>query len=75
MIGEAVAFKSTMGEKEEAPKEIFANQPKVDRQKMPELDMKPRISTFNEVEIGFDYETALKEAKRCLTCGCTQAGN
>jgi formate dehydrogenase major subunit len=75
VIGEAVAFKSTMGEKEEAPKEIFANQPKVDRQKMPELDMKPRISTFNEVEIGFDYETALKEAKRCLTCGCTQAGN
>lgn len=75
VIGEPVAFHSTMGKLEDAPKEIFEGKAKVERASMPELKAAPRVKTFDEVEIGFDYNTALNEAKRCLTCGCTEAGN
>jgi formate dehydrogenase major subunit len=75
VMGEPNPFYSTMGEKEESPKEIFEGRPKAERAKMPELPTASRVGTFDEVEIGFNYETALNEAKRCLTCGCAQAGN
>lgn len=40
------------------------------RSKMPELDAKNRIQSFDEVETGFTEEQAIKEANRCLSCGC-----
>jgi NADPH-dependent glutamate synthase beta subunit-like oxidoreductase len=39
------------------------------RQKMPELLAMERIDPSLEVELGFDEETARKEAVRCLNCG------
>ncbi len=45
------------------------------RVKMPELDVKPRIKNFSEVELGFSEEDAKKEAERCLNCGiCSGCG-
>ncbi|MFH2047368.1 MAG: hypothetical protein ABIK92_19750 [Pseudomonadota bacterium] len=38
------------------------------RQHMPELEVKDRISNFEEVELGFRTEKAKEEAKRCLSC-------
>lgn len=35
---------------------------------MPEQDPKQRIKNFNEVPYGYDEETAIDEAKRCLKC-------
>jgi glutamate synthase (NADPH/NADH) small chain len=35
---------------------------------MPEQDPKERIRNFNEVALGWDEETALAEAERCLMC-------
>jgi glutamate synthase (NADPH/NADH) small chain len=35
---------------------------------MPEQDPKERIHNFNEVPFGYDAETAIAEAKRCLEC-------
>ena len=35
---------------------------------MPKLDPKERIKTFSEVALGYDEETAIKEAERCLQC-------
>lgn len=35
---------------------------------MPEQDPKKRIHNFNEVPLGYDVETAIAEAKRCLQC-------
>ncbi|MDY6916189.1 MAG: FAD-dependent oxidoreductase, partial [Candidatus Cloacimonadota bacterium] len=43
---------------------------KEDRLLMPELDPEKRATNFKEVELGFDEEDAIKEAKRCLECGC-----
>ena len=36
--------------------------------KMPEQEPKKRIKNFNEVPLGYDKETAIEEAKRCLKC-------
>jgi homotetrameric NADPH-dependent glutamate synthase len=39
------------------------------RQKMPTIPMERRISSFDEVELGFSEEEAVAEAQRCLDCG------
>jgi len=41
---------------------------KIPRQKMPEQDPRRRRFNFEEVPYGFDEETAVKEAQRCLKC-------
>ena len=38
------------------------------RSKMPTLPIHERKTSFNEVELGFDEEQAVSEAKRCLRC-------
>jgi len=38
------------------------------RAEMPLLDLKRRKGSFTEVELGFDEETVIEEAKRCLNC-------
>lgn len=40
----------------------------LDRIKMPLLDKNKRINSFDEVELGFSDNDALKEASRCLQC-------
>jgi heterodisulfide reductase subunit A len=39
------------------------------RQTMPTLPVEERIRSFKEVELGLTEETAVEEAKRCLSCG------
>ncbi|MEM3626553.1 MAG: NAD(P)-binding protein [Candidatus Bathyarchaeia archaeon] len=39
------------------------------RQVMPSLHVEERVRSFSEVELGFDEEMAVKEAKRCISCG------
>lgn len=36
---------------------------------MPEMEPEIRLADFSEVELGFDVEQAIAEAKRCLSCG------
>ncbi|MFQ0974894.1 formate dehydrogenase subunit alpha [Vibrio campbellii] len=48
----------------------FENIQKVARSIMPELTPAQREQSFAEVELGFDNEEAMKEAARCLECGC-----
>ncbi len=38
------------------------------RKKMPVLPIKKRIQGFKEIELGYDEETAVAEALRCLNC-------
>ncbi len=35
---------------------------------MPAMTVDRRVCTFEEVNLGFDEETAIREAKRCLRC-------
>ncbi len=39
------------------------------REKMPEVPLETRLNGMAEVELGYDEETALREAERCLRCG------
>ncbi len=52
---------------------------KEERRKIGYLPIEERITTFKEVEIGFDKGNAIEEAKRCLSCreclGCGICGN
>ena len=41
------------------------------REKMPARPPETAIQDFNEVKLGFSEEMALKEAQRCLSCGCS----
>jgi formate dehydrogenase major subunit len=43
------------------------------RAPMPHLPMEKRRTTFEEVELGFTLETATRESRRCLGCGCGKA--
>jgi NADH-quinone oxidoreductase subunit F len=45
--------------------EAVASKP---RAKIPAMDVDRRVCTFEEVNLGFDEETAIREAKRCLRC-------
>lgn len=38
------------------------------RAKMPVRDLEKRLDNFELIELGFDKDTAIKEAKRCLRC-------
>ncbi|WP_064608856.1 formate dehydrogenase subunit alpha [Photobacterium sp. J15] len=50
--------------------EHFTNIKKVMRAVMPELSLEARELSFDEVEKGFMNEEAIREAERCLECGC-----
>jgi formate dehydrogenase major subunit len=39
----------------------------------PELPLERRLAGFEEIESGLDGPDALREARRCLTCGCRKA--
>ncbi|MGL5440199.1 MAG: molybdopterin-dependent oxidoreductase [Filifactoraceae bacterium] len=51
-------------------RESFADREKIARAKMPHLKPNDRKNSFQEVNLGWDAETAKKEANRCLVCGC-----
>jgi formate dehydrogenase beta subunit len=40
-----------------------------ERQKMPVHNVEERVRNFNEVELGYSREQAIREALRCLNCG------
>ena len=52
---------------------IFRAIEKAPRVPMPEFPLEQRRTCFEEVERGFAAEDALREARRCLTCGCRKA--
>lgn len=41
------------------------------REKMPTRPPATAVQDFNEIKLGFSEEMAIKEAERCLSCGCT----
>ena len=44
----------------------------LEKHKMPEQDPKVRAHNFDEVALGYDEETAVAEANRCLNCKVPQ---
>lgn len=42
---------------------------KEQKQEMPAVSLDKRLSNFDEVELGFPLDVAVKEAQRCMNCG------
>lgn len=68
--GEMIAYKKPYVSERVITAEDLADKQKVSRAKMPHRSPEERRKDFNEVNLGFDRETAEKEARRCLECGC-----
>ncbi len=56
--------------KDVAP-ETFKGISSKQREKMAERQPREAVQDFDEVKLGYDEETARREAGRCLSCGCT----
>ncbi|TET54934.1 MAG: 2Fe-2S iron-sulfur cluster binding domain-containing protein, partial [Actinobacteria bacterium] len=71
LAGEKIKLedKSFSAEKFGISKEDFKDEPKAKSVKMPDIKVSERKG-FKEVEEGYSEKEALKEAKRCLECGC-----
>ncbi|UCF95839.1 MAG: FAD-dependent oxidoreductase [Spirochaetaceae bacterium] len=48
----------------------YAEEPRITREKMRVVSPEKRKSNFNEIERGFTEKQALREAARCMECGC-----
>lgn len=48
----------------------FKDEKRILREKMKTLSPEERKYSFREIELGFTEEQAVKEAERCLECGC-----
>ncbi|MBC7263735.1 MAG: FAD-dependent oxidoreductase [Chloroflexi bacterium] len=68
--GEAVAPAVRMPEVPIARRELSAeDRVSIPRHAVPTIPMAKRVTTYAEVELGYDPETAVAEANRCLRCG------
>ena len=65
-------FIISKGKLEEIPDEYFKVYDEAPRVKMPAVAPSERIHDFREIELGLSEEQALKEAARCLECGCNE---
>lgn len=68
--GETVGYKKPFVSERVVTAEDLADRQKQSRAKMPQRSPEERRNDFDEINLGFDEETAQREAKRCLECGC-----
>ena len=66
-------FNISKGSLNKVDSQNFVGVAKKARATMPELPAGARRNNFEEVDLGFSEETAVQEAKRCLSCGCIDA--
>jgi formate dehydrogenase major subunit len=67
IVPEFLSKKEDFGKLTEAD---FADEPRVAREKMKVVTPSRRKSNFNGIEKGFTETQALREAARCMECGC-----
>jgi len=68
-------YNCTKGKWQELPAETFTNIAKTDRHEVSILEPHERKTSFEESSATWDEETAMSEASRCLSCGCTERYN
>ena len=70
--GETWEFNISKGTLEEIPDSYFELYEKAQRAVMPVENAMERIEDFREIERGLSEEEAIREAARCLECGCSE---
>jgi formate dehydrogenase major subunit len=74
VVGAPESINVMMGKlNEEELAEFLRGIEQVPRAPMPHLPPEQRRTSFDEVELGFTFETASRESRRCLGCGCGKA--
>ena len=72
--GETQNFRENIISKRNPKKEDFADIEKAQRVVMPTVEPEVRNKNFCAVNLGITEEQAVREAKRCLECGCHDYG-
>ncbi len=68
--GEALGYEAPFLVKSEKTAEDFAQTEKQPRARMPHRTVADRKKDFGEINHGFSEDEAVREASRCLECGC-----
>ena len=68
--GEPASYNCSRGSLEDLPRDEFEARPKLARHDMPALPVDDRLTTFDQVELGYTEADARAEAARCMRCGC-----
>ena len=70
VVPDVEPYNCSKGEMEDIDPADFADVERIARTKQPVLDPEERTKSFTEMEFALSEEMALKEAERCLGCGC-----
>ncbi|MBE9477833.1 MAG: FAD-dependent oxidoreductase [Chloroflexi bacterium] len=70
VVPDVKPYNCSKGELEDIDPADFADVERIARTKQPVLDPEERTKSFTEMEFALSEEMALKEAERCLGCGC-----
>lgn len=70
LLGMEIPYRKPFVSEKEVTPEMFRDKEKISRAEMPCRSAAERAKTFDEVNLGFTKEDAMKEASRCLECGC-----
>lgn len=65
-------YTCTKGRWDELPEEEFRGAAPAKRNPIPIVSPEERIKSFDETTQTWDAATAMKEAQRCLSCGCSE---
>ncbi len=70
LIGMEIPYKKPFVSERVVTPEMLADREKKERVKIKSVPAKERIKNFDEMNIPLTKEEAMKEASRCLECGC-----
>lgn len=70
LLGMEIPYKKPYYSEKTVTPDMLAGREKIAREKMNHMSPEERVKTFEEMNYGFTKEQAMKEAKRCLECGC-----
>lgn len=74
LSGVEIPYKAPVLSEREVRDELFAGREKAARAVMAQRSASERVNDFKEINLGFTEEQAVKEASRCLKCGCHDYG-
>ncbi len=73
--GIELPFKRPVLSERDITEDMFTEYEKHPRIKMPQRAPEDRRNDFTEINLGFNKDEVIEEAKRCLSCGCHDYGH
>ena len=70
LLGMEIPYRKHFVSEKTVTPEMLADKEKIARAVMPVREAEERAKSFDEIALGFTKEQAMREASRCLGCGC-----